>query len=90
MENVDTSTKIKCLIQMALKNEISWHTLHSIINELTPTLEKSKQIIKALLKEFENHKLICFINRSDGGNDISEDVIEIDENQSITNGVKTI
>ena len=62
MENVETSVKIKCLIDMALKGEISWQTLDFLFDGLTPTLNKSKQIIKAFLKEFEAHQAICLIN----------------------------
>ena len=79
MENVETSVKIKCLIDMALRSEISWQTLDFLIDGLTPTLNKSKQIIKAMLKEFERHQSICQTKRSNDG--FSEDVIEIDEDQ---------
>ena len=51
--SISLSTKIKCLIDMALNNEISWLTLNSLINNLAPTLEKSKEIIKIILKEFQ-------------------------------------
>ena len=84
MENVETSVKIKCLIDMALKGEISWQTLDFLFDGLTPTLNKSKQIINVLLKEFEKHQSICLIKRSNDDNDLSEDVIEIDEDQSTT------
>ena len=90
MKTVNMSIRIKCLIEMALENQISWLTLDSIINELTPTLENSKQIIKLLLKEFRGHQSVCLIKISNGSRDISEDVIEIDENQSITKRVITI
>ena len=74
METVDTSAKIKCLIEMALKGEITWLNLDSILNRLSPTLEKSKLIIRALLSEFRSHQSICFMKQS-------EDAIEVDENQ---------
>ena len=73
LETVNTSAKIKCLIEMALKGEITWHNLDSIINKLSPTLEKSKLIIRALLEEFKNHQSICSMKQS-------EEIIEIDEN----------
>ena len=47
------SSKIKCLIEMTLSNVISWATLHSAIDKLTPTFEKSKQVNKLLLQELE-------------------------------------
>ena len=49
----DDSTKIKCLIEMALKKEIPWSTVHSTVEKLTFTLEKSKQVNKLLLYELE-------------------------------------
>ena len=74
METVDTSAEIKFLIEIALKGEITWHNLDSIINRLSPTLEKSKLIIRALVYEFKSHQSICSMKQS-------EDIIEIDENQ---------
>ena len=38
---------------MALNNSISWLTLNSLIDNLVPTLEKSKEIIKFILKSFK-------------------------------------
>ena len=49
----DASSRIETVIVMALKNEISWKMLDSILDELTPTLDKSKQVIKLLLKEMQ-------------------------------------
>ena len=79
MERFDTSNKIICLIEMALKSEITWQTLHSAINALAPTLEKSRQIIRILLEEFETHQSKCAINRT---ND-DKDLLQIDEDPSI-------
>ena len=44
-------SRVEGVIVMALKNEISWQMLDLLLEELTPTLEKSKQVIKILLKE---------------------------------------
>ena len=90
MKTVDTSAKIKCVLEMALKGEISWLMLDSIIAGLTPTLEKSKQIIKALLKEFENHQAMCFMKESDAENEMFEEVIKFDEKQSVNDGVTAL
>ena len=46
----DVSTKIRCLIEMAMKSEISWTILESLFDELTPSLVKSKHVVKILLK----------------------------------------
>ena len=85
MEIFDTSAKIKCLIQMALTGEISWLAIDPV--KLTPTLEKARQIIKILLKEFETHQSICTLNTPKVVNELSEDITEIDEDQSITDEV---
>ena len=62
----DAYSRIETVMVMALKNEISWKMLDAILEELTPTLDKSKQVIKALLKElralnssFQNMKAGC-------------------------------
>ena len=86
MERFDTSNKIICLIEMALKSEISWQTLHSAVNGLAPTLEKSKQIITILLEEFETHQSKCVMNRSNNGIDL----IEFDDDPSIPDETKII
>ena len=52
-KNNATSRIETVMIVMALKNEISWKMLDSILEELTPTLDKSKQVIKMLLKELQ-------------------------------------
>ena len=90
MDTVDTSTKIKCLVEMALKGEMTWFTLDSLVDGLTLNLENSRQINRILLKEFEKHQSICSIKKLDNGNDFSKDVIEIDENSSITCEAKMI
>ena len=40
----DASTKIRCMIEMALSKEIPWSTVHSTVEKLTSTFEKSKQV----------------------------------------------
>ena len=76
METIGVSTKLKCLIGMALEGDLSWTVLDSMINgliclaikqkvswtvlssffvdDVSTTLSKSKQVIKILLKMFEN------------------------------------
>ena len=41
-------------INLALSNKVPWKTLDVILDDLTPTLDKSKQLNKALLKELQN------------------------------------
>ena len=40
----------KYFITLALQNEISWSALKFVIEGLTPTLEKSKEVNKFLLQ----------------------------------------
>ena len=40
-------------ITFALQNKITWEVLDHFLNDLTPTLATSKQVIKVLLKELE-------------------------------------
>ena len=42
--------KIQCFIDLALKKEMSWDILTSVIDNMTPTLDKSKEVIKILLE----------------------------------------
>ena len=42
--------KIECFIDSALKKEMPWDILDSIIDNMTPTLDKSKEVIKILLE----------------------------------------
>ena len=43
----------KYFIQSAIEKKISWSTLSSILTELPTTLDKSKEVIKILVQEFE-------------------------------------
>ena len=40
-------------INLAISAKITWTELGNILDDLTPSLEKSKQLNKVLLKEFE-------------------------------------
>ena len=55
-ESMRTMIHLFCL---AMKKEISWETLSSLIDDMASTLVKSKEIIRILLNEFEN-----FCNKS--------------------------
>ena len=45
---------IKNMIQLAMKQEVSWTMLSSFLDDVSSTIEKSKQVIRILLDEFEN------------------------------------
>ena len=42
------------MIQLAMKQEVSWTMLSSFLDDASSTIEKSKQVIRILLDEFEN------------------------------------
>ena len=89
METFDTSAKIKCLLEMALRGEMMWLNLNSLIDSLTLNLETSKLVNRILLKEFETHQSNCTLKKSNAENNISKGAIQLDEDQSITEAVKT-
>ena len=47
--NVDS----KYLIELATQNKMSWKTLEMLLEDLIPTLAKSKQVIKLLIQELQ-------------------------------------
>ena len=47
-------TDSKYIIQMALEHKFSWSTLALMLDEMTPTLKHSKQLVKVLLEELQN------------------------------------
>ena len=47
-------TDSKYIIQMALEHKFSWSTLALMLDEMTPTLKHSKQLVKVLLNELQN------------------------------------
>ena len=84
METFDTSAKIKCLLEMALRGEMMWLNLNSLIDSLTLNLETSKLVNRILLKEFETHQSNCTLKKSNAEKNISKDAIQLDEDQSFT------
>ena len=56
-DNEDSEKYFQSSLQLALKNNISWKLLGSILDEMTPNLSKSKQVIKFLLEELEKMHL---------------------------------
>ena len=43
----------KSSIQMALENKFHWTTLALILDQMTPTLSQSKELVKVLLSELQ-------------------------------------
>ena len=58
MDNSNVPTKIYIMVShmlnLAVKKEVSWTIFALFLEEISSTLLKSKQVIKILLKEFEN------------------------------------
>ena len=86
-ENIEM--KIECFIDSALKKEITWDILASVIDNMTPTLEKSKEVIRILLEIIhEEEKPIdkeLQIKESNGSMDQNPTIIATEEkvNKSI-------
>ena len=76
--------KIQSFIEMAVQEQLSWQTLAPVLDELTPTVAISKQVIKILLTELEtlqsktkNNKVVSCSNCEQ-----SSPVIQIDETEN--------
>ena len=86
-ENIEM--KIECFIDSALKKEITLDILASVIDNMTPTLEKSKEVIRILLEIIhEEEKPIdkeLQIKESNGSMDQNPTIIATEEkvNKSI-------
>ena len=53
MPNGDVKLNLRYFIQSALQKKMSWSTLTYFLNDLTPTLEKSREVVEILVKEIE-------------------------------------
>ena len=60
------------LLSLAVKKEISWKILAPLINEMASSLDKSKEIIKILLIEFENLSLNTQNSLTENGTTVNE------------------
>ena len=49
-------TDSKYIIKMTLEHKFSWSTLALMLDEMTPTLNQSKQLVKVLLEELQNQQ----------------------------------
>ena len=47
-------TDSKCIIRMTLEHKFSWTTLALMLDDMTPTLKHSKQLVNLLLNELQN------------------------------------
>ena len=70
--------KIECFIDAALKKEMSWAILASVIDNMTPTLYKSKEVIKILLDIMEEKLGLTYEVVED-----VEPIVEVDLNQDV-------
>ena len=81
-------------IQMALENNVSWTTLALMLDEMTPTLTKTKELVKVLLEELQKlqKKHQEFVSEKVQLNDKVQnkaDEIEILEENSILDEIET-
>ena len=93
--------KIQGLIEMAVQEQLSWQLLAPVLDELTPTIAISKQVIKILLTEletlqsrFKKNQVVCCSNceKSTPATQDEETENQIQEKDEIdwTNGVVEI
>ena len=87
-ESKSTKLNFRYFIRMALQRKISWETLLVFLDDLTPTLPKSKQAIEVLVMELQtlNSKLQFDLEDDDG---IVEIVEILNTNTSNANGQET-
>ena len=52
----EVKVKIESFIDAALRKEIPWNTLESFLDNLTPNLVRSKQVIKMLLRIIQDNQ----------------------------------
>ena len=52
-----SSKTISNMIALAIKKKVSWTLLSSFLDEMSSTLDESKQIIRILLEELKNQNL---------------------------------
>ena len=55
--NEDIEKYFQSSLQLALRNKMSWKFLGLLLDEMTPNLAKSKQVIRFLLEELEKMHL---------------------------------
>ena len=53
MPEGDVNLNLKYFIQSAMQKKMPWKTLTFFLNDLTPTLEKSREVVEILVKELE-------------------------------------
>ena len=49
----ETTVQFDYFISLALQNNLPWNSLTLILDDLTPTLSKSKDVVKVLLEELQ-------------------------------------
>ena len=55
-DKIEYEAYYKHSIQMALENKFSWTTLASVLDQMTPTLAQSKDLVKVLLDVIQNQQ----------------------------------
>ena len=82
-------------LKMALENNFSWTTLASMLDEMTPTLSKTKQLVKVLLQELqklqkENQGIVQNKCQPSNKIDLQNDDLEIQEEEIIIENVPKV
>ena len=82
-----STVDFRYFIYLAFDNKLSWDSLESLLEELSPTLAMSKQLNKILLKELKESKLIENTNENKGLSSFDDnnvdDISEIDVKEEL-------
>ena len=85
---VKSQAYFKSSIQMALGNKFPWTTLALTLDQMTPTLNQSKELVKVLLSELQSlqekhQELLRDKAHSNEDDNYQNDVIEALEEESV-------
>ena len=80
-DEIECEAYYKHSIQMALENKLSWTTLASVFDQMTPTLSQSKDLVKVLLDVIQNfqkqyQELVQHKANVGNENNESEDIVK--------------
>ena len=94
MNNFDNGINVdhKSLIDLATQNKIPWEMLALLLENLIPTLDKSKQIIKLLIQELQTIHIELQKKQNSTGhlqaNDMDSHSVEMDQDDELNQTVE--
>ena len=54
--NIGTKNDFSYFVDMSLQNRMTWQTLDSLLRDLAPRLEETREVISILLKELAKER----------------------------------